>query len=63
MPPEIENSTREEREAFIKTRFACRGDCDICGICQVYHGKEPLIVYQDYIDGKVTFQEITEMYR
>ncbi|MDO4323475.1 MAG: hypothetical protein Q4C61_13190 [Lachnospiraceae bacterium] len=63
MAPELSSSTREEREAFIKETFWCRSDCDSCGICQVYGGKEPLIVYEDYIEGKRTFQEIAEQYR
>ena len=62
-PPDIAHSSREEREAYIKETFWCRGDCDICGICQVYKGKEPSIVYEDYIEGKKSFQDITAMYR
>lgn len=63
MPPKIDASTREEREEYIKKTFWCRSDCDSCGICQVYGGKEPLIVYEDYIEGRKSFQEIAEMYR
>jgi hypothetical protein len=63
MAPDIANSTREEREIFIKKTYWCRGDCDSCGICQVFRGKEPLIVYADYIEGVRTFQEISEEYR
>lgn len=63
MPPRIDSSTKEEREEYIKKTFWCRSDCDSCGICQVYGGKEPLIVYEDYIEGKKTFQQIAEMYR
>lgn len=62
-PPEIENSTKQERKQYIKDTFWCRGDCDICGICQVYRGQNPVIVYEEYIEGKKTFQEITERYR
>jgi hypothetical protein len=29
----------------------------------VFRGKEPLIVYADYIEGVRTFQEISEEYR
>lgn len=63
MIPEIHMSTKEQREAYIKEMFWCRSDCDSCGICQVYGGKDPLIVYEDYIEGKRTFQEIAEDYR
>lgn len=63
MAPEIGESTKEEREEYIRQTFWCRSDCDSCGICQVYGGKEPLIVYEDYIEGKKSFQEIAEYYR
>ena len=62
-PPEIESSTKEEREEYIRTTFQCRSDCDNCGICQIYGGKDPQIVYDEYIEGKVSFQEIAMRYR
>ena len=62
-PPEIEDSTREEREQCIRDLFRCKGDCDACGLCQVYRGKEPEIAYQDYIEGKRSFLEISMEYR
>jgi hypothetical protein len=62
-PPDIENSTKEERYQCIKQMFTCKGDCDYCGQCQVFRGKEPEIVYQDYIDGKRSFLEISMEYR
>lgn len=62
-PPEIENSTREERETFIRQIFQCKGDCEVCGLCRVYHGREPEIVYADYIEGKRDFLDISMEYR
>lgn len=43
--------------------FRCRNHCESCGICQVYNGREPVIVYEDYIDGKREFWEIAKEYR
>lgn len=63
MPPDIQSSTREERLKYLRETFWCRGDCDSCGLCQVFHGKDPLIVYEDYLAGKRTFQEISAEYR
>lgn len=63
MAPELSSSTREERETYIRETFWCRGDCDSCGICQVYGGKDPAIVYEKYIAGEKTFQEIANQYR
>ena len=44
MEPDINTSTKEERLAYINKTFWCRSDCDSCGICQVFRGKEPLLV-------------------
>lgn len=62
-PPEIETSTREEREKYIHETFQCKGDCEYCGFCAVYRGKSPEVVYDAYILGERSFQEITEEYR
>ena len=63
MIPDIENSTREERENYIRQRFRCISDCDSCGICAMYRNKDPMLVYEDYIEGSRSFQEITSEYR
>lgn len=62
-PPEIEKSTRQEREAFIRKTYRCIADCDACGICQVFRGKEPMIVFDAYIQGREAYQDICEKYR
>ncbi len=62
-PPEIEASTREERQRYILETFQCRGDCDSCGFCAMYRGKSPETVYDDYIEGRRGFLEITLEYR
>ena len=62
-PPEIETSTKEEREAFILKQFQCISDCDSCGLCQVFRGESPEIAYQDYIDGKADYLEVSMRYR
>ena len=61
--PEIETSTMEERERFIHETFRCKGDCDNCGFCAMYHGKSPETVYDEYIKGTRSFMEITQRYR
>lgn len=63
MIPDIENSTREERQAYIYDKFQCRADCDNCGLCKIYHGQPLEVVYSDYIEGKKSFQEIARAYR
>jgi hypothetical protein len=62
-PPEIEASTKEERARAIRQMYPCIADCDLCGICKVFHGKEPEIAYADYIDGKRSFLDVSMDYR
>ena len=63
MIPDIKDSTKEERQSYIKDRFKCISDCDSCGICAMYKNQDPLLVYKDYIDGVRDFQDITNDYR
>ena len=62
-PPEIDKSTAEERREYIKSRFPCISDCDMCGMCKVFHGKDPEMAYDDYIQGKRPFSDVSEDYR
>lgn len=57
--PDIENSTKEDRQEAIQRMFRCISDCDSCGLCQIFKGRDPMVVYQDYIEGKCSFQEIS----
>jgi len=61
--PEINESTIEERRAYIKNRYPCISDCDMCGLCRVFHGKDPENAYDDYIKGRRTFMEVSADYR
>jgi hypothetical protein len=62
-PPEIPESTIEERRAYIKERFPCIANCDMCGLCKVFHGKDAESAYDDYIQGRRTFLEVSDDYR
>jgi len=62
-PPDISLSTAEERREYIKNRFPCLSDCDMCGLCKVFHGKDAETAYVDYIQGKRTFSEVSGDYR
>jgi hypothetical protein len=61
--PDITNSTEEERREFIKRRFPCIADCDSCGLCQVFHGKDAQTAYDDYIVGVRSFMDVSADYR
>lgn len=61
--PEIENSTEEERREYIKHTFQCIADCDMCGLCTVFKGKDPELVYVDYISGRRDFMDVSGDYK
>lgn len=61
--PEIEDSTVEERRSFIKKRFPCIADCDMCGLCKVFRGKDAETAYDDYIRGERSFMDVSEDYK
>ena len=63
IPPVIEESTIEERRAYIKQRFPCIADCDMCGLCKVFRGKDAETAYADYINGDRSFAEVSEDYK
>ena len=56
--PDRTSSTEEERRQYIQTRYPCISDCDMCGLCKVFHGKDPEIAYRDYIEGNESFEEV-----
>lgn len=61
--PEITASTKQERLAYIKERFPCIADCDMCGLCTVFHGKDAETAYKEYIDGQKSFMEVSAYYK
>ena len=61
--PEITTSTKEERRLYIKERFPCIADCDMCGLCKVFRGKDAETAYKEYIDGERSFLEVSADYR
>ena len=61
--PLIKESSVEERRTFIKEKYPCISDCDMCGLCKVFHGKDPEQAYADYIAGNRSFMEVSADYR
>lgn len=58
-PPNIENSTPEERRAFVLEAWKCLHDCEACGKCRMLKGKDPETLYTDYIEGKRSYIDVT----
>ena len=61
--PKIAESDREQREQYIKDRFPCIADCDMCGLCAAFHGKTAELAYQEYIRGEKEFMQVSEELR
>ena len=59
IPPKIEESTKEERRAFVIDAWKCLHDCESCGKCRVLKGKDAETLYADYIEGKRTYMDVT----
>lgn len=57
--PEIDRSTREERLAYVQDRWQCRCSCELCGKCAMLKGRDAEIVYEEYIEGRKSYREIT----
>ncbi|KXU48173.1 MAG: hypothetical protein UFX20_13795 [Longibaculum muris] len=57
----IVETTKQERKDYVQKLFHCHnGDCDNCGVCQIFKGVSPQVVFQDYIEGKREFQDIAK---
>ena len=61
--PEIAESTAEERREYIKAKFPCIADCDMCGLCKVFRGATAERAYDDYITGKRSYMEVSADYK
>ena len=59
----VENSSEEERRTFIKDKYPCIADCDMCGLCKVFHGKDPENTFDDYIKGIRSFADVSNDYK
>ena len=57
--PSIENSTREQRLEYVVDKWRCLHNCELCGKCSILKGRDAEIVYEDYIEGRRSYMEIT----
>ena len=57
--PAIDQSTREERLAYVLDAWKCLHDCEMCGKCRILKGKDAETLYADYIEGKRTYMDVT----
>lgn len=58
-PPDIKQSTKDERRAFVLETWKCLHDCESCGKCRILKGKDPETLYADYIEGVRSYIDVT----
>ena len=63
IPPKITGSTREERRDFVLEAWKCLHDCEACGKCRILKGRDPEILYADYIEGLRSYMDVTLEFR
>ena len=63
MAPLVGDSTREERQAYVRERFRCIADCDACGLCQLFHGQDAEHALASYIEGTEELPVAMRRYR
>jgi len=61
--PDIFNSTRDERLAFVQEQWKCLHHCPSCGRCYILKGRDAETLYADFIEGKRSYMEITKAIR
>lgn len=59
MPPEINNSTREERIDYVRNAWQCMHNCELCSKCHILRGRDAETLYEDYIEGKRSYLKVS----
>ena len=59
VPPSIDKSTPQERQAFVLDQWRCLHNCEICGKCSILRGREAELLYSDYINGQRSYMDVT----
>ena len=63
MAPSIASTTREERLAYVREHYPCIADCDQCGLCKIFHGRDAEHALEAYIDGRKELAAVLMGYR
>ena len=58
-PPDIETSTREERQAYVREKWECMYNCELCGKCHILKERDAETLYADYKKKKRSYMDIT----
>ena len=58
-PPGMETSWIDDDQAYVREKWECMHNCELCGKCHILKGRDAEILYADYIEGKRSYMEIT----
>lgn len=61
--PDILQSTREERPAYVREAWQCMHNCELCGKCHILKGRDAERLYEDYVEGRQTYTDNTKAIR
>ena len=53
----------QDRLAYVKEQWKCLNHCPSCGKCHILRGRDPEILYADFIEGKRSYMDITKEIR
>ena len=57
--PLIETSIQEERRAYVREKWECMHNCELCGKCHILRGRDAETLYADYIEGRRSYMDVT----
>ncbi len=57
--PGIHDSTAEDRREYVHEAWKCLANCEICGKCSILKWREAEEVYEDYIEGRRSYVEVS----
>ena len=63
IPPDIHNSTADDRRHYVLSQWECQNNCEACGRCKILKGIDAETLYADYIAGKRSYIDITLEHR
>lgn len=59
LPPLIDNSSPDKRRAYVREKWECMHNCELCGKCYILRGRDAETLYTDYIEGRRSYMDVT----
>ncbi len=62
-PPNIQDSSKDERINFVRKQWQCLNHCPSCGKCYFLKGRDAEDLYAEYIKGNKSYIDVTKELR